>query len=169
MIKKALSMILRKSEVGSRLLTIRSLVHAGYLKDKGWMGSVRDAMPLDASGRPIPWYTYGAIDFLDGRVKSNMRIFEYGSGNSTLWWSGRTRCVVSCEHDRAWHASMKARLPANVDYLLVELGDDGRYAKAITAHTEPFDIIVIDGRDRVNCAKASLASLKPDGVIVWDN
>jgi hypothetical protein len=32
-----------------------------------------------------------------------------------------------------------------------------------------FDIIVIDGRDRVNCAKNSLGALKEDGVIIWDN
>jgi hypothetical protein len=28
---------------------------------------------------------------------------------------------------------------------------------------------VIDGRDRVNCTKASLGALKPDGSIVFDN
>ncbi|HAY39752.1 MAG TPA: FkbM family methyltransferase, partial [Desulfobacteraceae bacterium] len=32
-----------------------------------------------------------------------------------------------------------------------------------------FNIIVIDGRDRVNCAKNSLKALKGDGVIIWDN
>ena len=33
----------------------------------------------------------------------------------------------------------------------------------------PFDIIVIDGRHRVLCARYALEALKPDGIIVWDN
>jgi len=169
MIKKALSTILRKTDAGSRLLTVRSLAENGYLKDKGWIASVIGSMPVDASGQPIPWYTYGAIDFLSGRVKDGMRVFEYGSGNSTLWWGGRTRQVVSCEHDKTWYDVMKGKVPPNVDYTLVELDRDGRYANAVAAQPDPFDVVVIDGRDRVNCAKASLPALKPDGVIVWDN
>ena len=145
------------------------LVENGYLKDKGWIASVLGSMPVDASEQPIPWYTYGAIDFLAGRVKDGMRVFEYGSGNSTLWWSGRTRQVVSCEHDKAWYDVMKGKVPANVDYTLIELDRDGSYANAVAGHADPFDVVVIDGRDRINCAKASLTALKPDGVIVWDN
>jgi hypothetical protein len=29
--------------------------------------------------------------------------------------------------------------------------------------------VVIDGRDRVNCARNCVPALKPDGVVVWDN
>jgi hypothetical protein len=169
MIKKALTKILRKTEAGSKLLTVRSLVEGGYLKDKGWIRSVIGSMPVDASGQPVPWYTYGAIDFLADRVKGGMRVFEYGSGNSTLWWGCRTRHVVSCEHDKAWYDFMKGKIPPNVDYTLIELDVDGRYANAVAGQPAPFDVVVIDGRDRVSCAKASLAALKPDGVIVWDN
>jgi predicted O-methyltransferase YrrM len=169
MIKKALSTILRKTDAGSRLLTVRSLAENGYLKDKGWIASVISSLPLDASGQPLPWYTYGAIDFLAGRVNEGMRVFEYGSGNSTLWWSRQTRHVVSCEHDKSWYDLMKGKVPPNVDYMLIELDRDGRYANAVAAQREPFDVIVIDGRDRVKCAEASLPALKPDGVIVWDN
>jgi predicted O-methyltransferase YrrM len=98
-----------------------------------------------------------------------MAVFEYGSGNSTLWWSRRTTRVVSCEHDKVWYDVMRDRLPANVEYKLVQLGNDGEYSSAIADRSEQFDVIVIDGRDRVNCAKRSLSALKPDGVIVWDN
>jgi len=169
MIKKALSRILRKTDAGTRLLTVRSLVENGYLKEKGWIASVIASMPVDASRQPVPWYTYGAIDFLADRVKGGMQVFEYGSGNSTLWWGGRTRHVVSCEHDKTWYDVMKDRVPPNVDYMLIELNGDGRYANAVADKPDPFDVVVIDGRDRVNCAMASLSALKPDGVIVWDN
>ena len=169
MIKKALTKVLRKTSAGARLLTVRSLAESGYLKEKGWIRSVTGSMPVDASGEPIPWYTYGAIDFLTGRVNAGMRVFEYGSGNSTLWWGRRTQQVVSCEHDRTWYDVMKGKVPPNVEYTLIELDRDGRYATAVAGQTDPFDVVVIDGRDRVNCAKASLPALKPDGVIIWDN
>jgi len=169
MIKTTLSRILRRTDAGSKLLTVRSLVQGGYLRDKGWIRSALDSMPVDAAGQPIPWYTYGSIDFLAARVHAEMNVFEYGSGNSTLWWSRRTRRVVSCEHDAGWYDALKSKLPANVDYSHVRLADDGAYARAISLRTEQFDVIVIDGRDRVNCARSSLPSLSPSGVIVWDN
>ena len=169
MIKKALSAMLRRTGAGSRLLTVRTLDRAGYLKDKGWVDSVLASMPIDAVGEPVPWYTYSAIDFLAGRVNSGMRVFEYGSGNSTLWWSRKARHVVSCEHDRAWYDVMRPRVPANVEYLFADLtaGDD--YVASASRQAEPFDVIVIDGRDRVNCARSALSALTADGVIVWDN
>lgn len=34
---------------------------------------------------------------------------------------------------------------------------------------ECFDIILIDGRDRVRCARNAVARLKEDGIIIWDN
>jgi hypothetical protein len=39
----------------------------------------------------------------------------------------------------------------------------------VLKYRNEFDIVVIDGRDRVSCARNSLGALKPDGVIVWDN
>ena len=169
MIKKTLSSALRKSAAGARLLTVRSLVLNGYLKDKGWIESVTRSLPVDGNGQPIPWYTYGAIDFLADRIRADMSVFEYGSGNSTLWWSSRTRRVVSCEHDEHWYAAMKSKVPANVAYEHVALAADGTYASTVLRQAEKFDVIVIDGRDRVNCTKASLAALTQDGSIVFDN
>ena len=169
MIKSTLSRILRQTDSGSKLLTVRSLVQSGYLRDKGWIRSALDSMPVDAAGQPIPWYTYGSIDFLAARVRAEMNVFEYGSGNSTLWWSRRARHVVSCEHDPVWYDAMKSKVPANVDYSHVRLADDGAYARAISSRNEPFDVVVIDGRDRVNCAHSALPALSRSGVIVWDN
>ena len=169
MIKKVLSGALRKSRSGNRLLTMRSLVLNGYLKDRGWIDSVIDSMPVDAKGQPIPWYTYPSIDFIGARVRPGMSVFEFGSGNSTLWWSSRTSRVVSVEHDAGWFGVMKSRLPDNVSYSQVALDTDGAYAHAAGRQDERFDVIVIDGRDRVHCTKASLGALKTDGVIVFDN
>ena len=39
---------------------------------------------LDREGRPIPWYTYPAIEYLASLDLSGMKVLEYGSGNSSL-------------------------------------------------------------------------------------
>ena len=127
-------------------------------------------MPVDKGGGCYPsWYTYAPVSFLDGRIKEGMSVFEYGSGNSTVWWAARVSRVISCEHDEQWHTKIKIRLPDNVKYMHIDLVTSGDYSKAILQYDKKFDVIVIDGRDRVNCAKNSLCALNDSGVIVWDN
>src|SRR5437762_2857857 len=91
-----------------------SLATRGPLKDDGWLRSFREERCVDAEGRPLPWLTYPAIEFLAARVRPEMRVFEYGSGQSTLWWAARVRQVISCEHDPAWAERLRDQLPANV-------------------------------------------------------
>jgi hypothetical protein len=162
--------LLRKNRATARLLSISSLLKPqSYLKKAGWYRSSEERQAVDGDGGAVPWYTYSAIAFLEGKVDPAMSVFEYGSGNSTIWWSRRVANVVSCEHDREWFESTKQKLLANVEYLHFELSPAGSYSRAILEYPGAFDIVVIDGRDRVNCVKNALVSLKPNGVIVWDN
>jgi predicted O-methyltransferase YrrM len=124
---------------------------------------------VDAAGDPIPWYTYPAIAFLARVVSPDLEVFEFGSGNSTLWWAARVASVTTVEHDAEWADEMRPLLPANVAYSHVPLAPDARYAKAAKATGRQFDVIVVDGKDRVRCTRRSLAALKPEGVIVLDN
>ncbi len=151
------------------LFPFLALRRSGALKEDGWFKSVRAGVPIDRHGRPIPWITYAAINFLEKRIDAAMSVFEYGCGNSTLWWADRVRNVVSCEHDRAWYQRMRALIPANAELHHIDLEPGGRYAGKIAEYHQAFDIIVIDGRDRVNCGKNCLAALKNNGVIIWDD
>jgi len=151
------------------LQPVYELRHGGYLYDVGWIRSFLENASVDRDGNPIPWITYPALDFIEKRISREFCVFEYGCGNSTLWWASRVRKVISCEHDREWHDKIKARIPANVELIHRNLEPGGEYAKAIAGYTGAFDIAVIDGRDRVNCTRNALQALKPDGVIIWDN
>lgn len=142
---------------------------AGYLMKTGWYTSVAKQLPVDHDGRPLPWYTYSSIAFLEGRTRSCMRIFEYGSGNSTLWWAKRVQSVVACENDESWFRKISEMSPDNVDYRHCELEPGGDYCKMVALFDREFDVVIIDGRDRVNCARNSLGALKEDGVVIWDN
>jgi len=88
-----------------------SLAHAqGYLVSRGWFKS-KDigGEPVDFSGNSIPWITYSAIDFLTPRINREMKVFEYGSGGSTLWWAGKVKSVVSIEYDKNWYEKIKSK------------------------------------------------------------
>lgn len=138
------------------------------LKEYGWIVSARTGTSVDAGGKPLPWITYPAIDILAARVNSNLRIFEYGCGNSTLWWAERAGIVRSVEHDRNWFDKMQLRLPENAELEFVPLECGGAYSRT-SLGKGPHDIIVVDGRDRVNCIRSSIAALSDAGVIVLDN
>ena len=130
----------------------------------GWRRSRKELASVDANGDPIPWITYPALRFLDPRIERGFKVFEFGSGLSTLWWAERVSEVVSVEHDPEWHRIVAQRLPPNVSLLLAD-GDD--YVRAASGQT--YDIIVNDGIRRPDSAKSGLDSLAPDGVVVWDN
>jgi hypothetical protein len=47
--------------------------------------------------------------------------------------------------------------------------NSGEYQNEILNYNKVFDIIIIDGRERVQCSMNSLNALKENGVIIWDN
>ena len=140
-----------------------------YIERTGWLTSALTKRPVDGRGQPIPWYTYSAIHFLLTRDTRDCAVFEFGCGHSTFWWSRRAASVEFCEHNPKWVGVMNESTPANVSGRYIELDTDGTYARAAQSTGKKFDIIVIDGRDRVNCAKRSLDALTGRGVFIWDN
>lgn len=141
----------------------------GYLDSVGWLESFRRRIPVDRKGAPLPWFTYASILFLEPRILPAMSVFEYGCGCSTLWWASRVATVFSCEHEKEWFDKIKPLLPPSVSLRQVDLVRGGEYCRVVADYTDAFDIIVIDGRDRVNCCRNSLGALKPGGAIIWDN
>lgn len=145
------------------------LRNKGYLYEMGWFESFRRNLVIDREGNPIPWITYPCLSFLSERIKDDFIVFEFGSGNSTLWWASRSRRVVSCEHSLDWYKFISARVPNNVEIKYVPLDFGDAYSGLIKNYRKVFDIIFIDGRDRVNCVRNSINALKSNGVLVLDN
>ncbi|PZS28199.1 MAG: SAM-dependent methyltransferase [Pseudonocardiales bacterium] len=139
----------------------------------------------------VPWWTYRAVDVVDAWLsarKRPIRVFEYGSGASTLWLARRTDEVYSVEHHRGFGDYIAPMLAAqgNIDFRIVEPvtttqpavpsakeGHSGLdftdYVGAIDGTEGLFDLVVIDGRAREACLRAALPRLAPDGIIVFDN
>jgi len=142
----------------------------GYLWELGWVHSFQNKRPIDNKNNVLPWYTYPFIKFLKDRLNNTMDVFEYGCGNSTMWFASKVRTVTSVENDKGWFdivASSTETVYPNINIEYSQVGDG--YCEAITRHPCNFDLIIIDGRDRVNCTKYALSKLKADGVVIFDN
>lgn len=122
---------------------------------------------MDNNNQPIPWLTYSAIYFLEPRLSKKLTVFEYGSGNSTKWWAKRVGKIISVEYDKAWLEKIRPALPKNAEIIYQEL--NAKYPKTILNQKGKFDLVVIDGRERVESALNSVTKLGPKGVIIWDN
>ncbi|WP_049760003.1 glycosyltransferase family protein [Maridesulfovibrio salexigens] len=148
----------------------QEIISNSYLKKMGWFSSYHRQAIVDDDGAPLPWLSYPAVNLLEERAPYGCTVFEYGCGSSTLWWAKRAKRVVVVEHNEQWFNTMKSQFPDHVRPVLQRLEPGGDYSKTVAMIKNiKFDIIVIDGRDRVNCAYNSLSSLSPSGVIVFDN
>lgn len=136
----------------------------------------------------MPWWTFDAVreveDFL--RTRRHARVFEWGSGASTLWLAKRAGEVVSVTHDAALYETVLDRLDtfAPVTLRHVPAQDAGlvgsrrrgfsrqrfdRYVRAMHGVEGEFDLIVIDGRAREACLTEAKARLAPGGLILFDD
>src|SRR5215470_6163569 len=62
----------------------------------------------------LPWLTYPAIRFLANRLQGR-RLFEFGSGSSTLWYADRASEVYSIENDGEWFADIQQQIAPKVN------------------------------------------------------
>lgn len=122
---------------------------------------------INKNGEPIPWYTYPMIEYVQQLDFSQKTVFEYGSGNSTLFWAKRSKHVVAIEDDPVWYEQIKPKLPANVTYILVD--NKEAYIQAIHQFPNLFDVIIVDGSHRYDCILSARPRLSNTGFIILDN
>lgn len=157
-----------------------------------WLSSlprIHDALAI--ADLDVPWWTYASIDEIEAWLQARdrpIRVFEWGSGASTVWLATRTDDVHSVEHHPDAVATIAPRLAplGTVTLLHVpavasdrprtrsrKLGSGGLdftdYVHAIDGVAGSFDLIVIDGRAREACLAVAVDRLAPDGLIVFDN
>jgi hypothetical protein len=139
----------------------------------------------------VPWWTYAAIDAVDAWLQARprpIRVFEFGSGASTLWLARRVDEVHTVEHHAGFAARMRPEFAAHPHVMLHEVEarwstrpgvpsgkaghaglDFADYVTAIDRVGGRFDLIVIDGRAREACLQAAISHLAADGLVVYDN
>ena len=142
----------------------------------------------------LPWLTYESIDSIEKYLSKEMNVFEWGSGSSTIFFAKRVKRIISIEHDYDWYKkvtnhlrSKKLNKNAKVIYKKPikimsnkkranEEQEDYKnysfkgYSSAINKYPDRyFDLILVDGRARINCIKLATKKIKKGGWIVFDN
>ena len=140
--------------------------------------------PLQKS---LPWWAYESIDWVKKNLHSSTKVFEWGSGGSTVFLSGLCQKVVSVENDEKWLKwvldALDKKSIQNVSVLLREtkLASESQFQNSdyLNALSEKFDFIVVDGEDsfgpemtwsaREICFKRAEEWINPKGFILVDD
>ena len=158
--------------------TVREVTSAvrllGAYRQRGWFTSVSRNASVDRQGQALPLLTYPSIDWLESVLRPEDQVFEYGMGGSTLWFAERVAHVTSVDHTPGW--VKRFQLPRNVAVTVVEFrgnmlyaDQDSPYVNAISKSGRMFDVILVDGMARLSCVEAAHRTLKPSGLIIFDN
>jgi len=122
---------------------------------------------VNKDGDPIPWYTYPAIEYLEQIDFSNKTVFEWGAGNSSLYWARVAKGVVSVDDNPEWFQRLETSRPGNQTVHLVQGRQE--YVGFIAKANRKYDVIVIDGSFRYDCSLIAPKYLASGGLIILDN
>lgn len=147
----------------------------------------------------IPWMAISAIRFLRRKDFSKSKVFEWGSGGSTIFFAMRAQQIISIEHDTEWYhevgALLRNRSISNVNLKLIEptsaadssqdaadpnafASSDERYiGKSFAAYSQhieeypkkEFGVVLVDGRARSSCLAKAIPHVQSGGLLVLDN
>ncbi len=139
-----------------------------WRKDFAIERTIDEKVCIDRDGNPIPWYTYPAIEYLSQFDMSDKEIFEFGCGNSSLFWADRAKKVTSIEDNPTWFQKWKENFIR--DNLDIRWRDEGEgYFNAIFEDNKKYDVIIVDGKRRADCARTAVQALNSGGLIILDD
>lgn len=156
-----------------RLVRVLALARkkSGALGQLGWLEINIPELAISGSRR-VPWFTYGAIDFIDNFIGPELKVLELGGGSSTAFWVDRGNLVSTVETNPEWEAHIETVLAGHSN--LTRLVGTGLESFNDLSDFEgvKFDVIVNDfdgGVGRENLNEWMVAHLEDSGFIIWDN
>lgn len=153
----------------------------------------------DSLNNELPWITFPVIDFLNGWLKKEHRVIEYGGGSSSIYFARRAGEVVTVEHHSGWFANISKVIsekginnwrgmlcpsedgtPYGTDianpshYVSGDAESAGKnyraYAMAIEQFPDAyFDVVLVDGRVRPSCMYHAIPKIRKGGLLILDN
>ena len=136
---------------------------------RGWLESAMHKKVINLRGEYMPWLSYPAIDFLKSYLKKDARIFEYGTGYSTLFYATNYNHVTSVENDEGWFQKIEFSAGNYENLSLHYANSKEEFVGAIELSGTKFDLIVVDGSWRNECLLKAPAYLKEDGILIMDD
>lgn len=133
----------------------------------GYLNSLKAGLPVGINNEPIPWFTYPTIEFIKQLDLKNKRVFEYGSGFSSLFFADKTLEIISVEDNREWFEKVRENKPTNLDLVFKPVKED--YTTYIHKTNKIFDIIIVDASYRLECCHNIKNNLGDDSMVILDN
>lgn len=135
--------------------------------------------PIDLN---LPWWSYRSIHFVDNIVLGK-KIFEYGSGGSTVRYASKASKITCVENDMEWGNILLEKLKqlniANVSVQLLpfDFKNPKQFHKSeylIAASQDDYDIYILDGQDhtfkeRITCFRYVEPRMKEGNIIILDD
>ncbi len=156
------------------------LFHPRYISRCLFHNLLRDTTPLELE---LPWFSYAAIDFLQGFLQPHMSVAEYGSGGSTLFFARRVKSVLCVEDNPEWFKAvsraLRVRGIGNVTLRLCPFNfkdpvgfEESDYLRFLPE--ERFDVVVVDGSEewtqvRPICFEMAEKRVKRGGIVLVDD
>lgn len=140
-----------------------------FLNQSGYTNSIALKRPCRRDGSYLPWMNYQVISFLEQRLSQDLSLFEYGSGYSTLFYSSLINDVTAVEHHKEWFDIVKTMKPESVELIYQPIDDTEAYCNAAGRDNKQYDVIIVDGRERVRCAALAKECLSEKGVLILDD
>jgi hypothetical protein len=128
--------------------------------------SFQENKPITHEGAPLPWYTYSCIEYIRQLDLSECKVLEFGSGNSSCFWARSGASVTSVESNGEWLNAVTAMKIPNHQLIFAE--EVGEYILSGT-DISGYDIVVIDGVFRYDCAKRVIESCSSASLVILDN
>lgn len=133
-----------------------------------------------------PWWNSRAIRYARRQLREGDMVLEWGSGSSTVWLTSLGARVTAIEAEAEWAEKVNARCPGTPVRFIPgedtgelrsepELRDRGqhffdRYVSAIDEFPDDmFDMIIVDGICRAECARRAARKVRPGGLVVVDD
>jgi len=124
-----------------------------------------------------PYYVPYAVNFLSKLLYNKKpKVFEWGSGISTVWYAQKVDSLITIEHNEEWYHKVTKWLKNNklnnveLRYIPPINNSFESYSQAISEYEDEFfDIVVVDGRNRVRCTVLAMNKVKKGGYLILDD
>lgn len=142
--------------------------------------AARGTSPLD---RREPWWPFTAIDGVRSALPERPEVFEFGGGGSTLWLTDLGASVTVAEHEPEWVAVLEKALPPSAVVMTAaptttgairSVDHDDLFFDEYVALIDPvpegtLDLVIVDGRARIDCGLRAMPKVKPGGLLLLDD
>lgn len=155
-----------------------------FMQPKNGLRWVKDRINRNtAIEQGLPWISYPAIDYLRGFLKPDLKVFEWGIGGSTVFFTTHNCKVTTVESNEIWLNKVQQKLiNINTRYSpeIFFVPSETQQIESIKEYiakvkeNAPWDIIFVDGLEenyisRLDCIKVAKNLIKHGGILILDD